>query len=63
MLQDREKGILMLMSFTRVTLRLLTLLGQVTWTGTVCFRGRVWDWVYLVRHQGGLLAAKRLGCL
>jgi hypothetical protein len=25
----------MLLSFTRVTLRLLALLGQVTWTGTV----------------------------
>ena len=29
-------------SFTRVTLRVLALLGQVTWTKTVCFRGRVW---------------------
>ena len=37
-----EKGTLMLLSFTRVTLRLLALLGQVTWTGTVCFRGRKW---------------------
>ena len=34
----------MLLSFTRVTLRLLALLGQVTWTGTVCFRGRVGSW-------------------
>ena len=41
MLQDKE-GTLMLLSFTRVTLRLLALLGQVTWTGTVCFRGRKW---------------------
>ena len=37
-----EKGTLMLLSFTRVTLRLMALLGQVTWTGTVCFRGRKW---------------------
>ena len=58
-----EKGTLMLLSFTHVTLRLLALLGQVTWTGTVCFRGGVWDWVYLNGHQGGLLAAKRLGCV
>ena len=29
----------MLPSFTRVTLRVLALLGQVTWTKTVCFRG------------------------
>ena len=29
----------MLPSFTRVTLRLLALLGQVTWTETVSFRG------------------------
>ena len=32
----------MLLSFTHVTLRLLALLGQVTWTGIVCFRGRKW---------------------
>ena len=38
-----EKGILMLPSFTRVTLRLLALLAQGTWTGTVCFRGRKWS--------------------
>ena len=37
-----EKGTLMILSFTRVTLRVLALLGQVTWTGTVCFRGRKW---------------------
>ena len=35
-----EEGTLMIPSFTRVTLRVLALLGQVTWTGTVCFRGR-----------------------
>ena len=29
----------MLLSFTQVTLRVLALLGQVTWTGTVYFRG------------------------
>ena len=29
----------MLLSFTRGTLRVLALLGQVTWTGTVYFRG------------------------
>ena len=34
-----EKGTLMILSFTRVTLRVLALLGQVTWTGTVCCRG------------------------
>ena len=33
------KGTLMLLSFTRVTLHVLALLGQVTWTGTVYFRG------------------------
>ena len=32
----------MILSFTRVTLRVLALLGQVTWTGTVCFRGGKW---------------------
>ena len=37
-----EKGTLMILSFTRVTLRVLALLGQVTWTGTVCFRGGKW---------------------
>ena len=34
-----KKGTLMMLSFTRVTLRVLALLGQVTWTGTVYFRG------------------------
>ena len=34
-----EKGTLTLLSFIRVTLRVLALLGQVTWTGTVFFRG------------------------
>ena len=37
-----EKSTLMILSFTRVTLRVLALLGQVTRTGTVCFRGRKW---------------------
>ena len=37
-----EKGTLMILSFTRVTLRVLALLGQVTWTGTVCIRGGKW---------------------
>ena len=34
-----EKGTLKILSFTRVTLRVLALLGQVTWTGIVCCRG------------------------
>ena len=37
-----EKGTLALLSFIRVTLRVLALLGQVTWTGTVFFRGGLW---------------------
>ena len=53
----------MLPSFTRVTLRLLALLGQVTWTETVSFWGGVRDWVYLNGYQRGLLAAKRLNCV
>ena len=56
-----EKGTLMLP--TRVTLRLLQLLGQVTWTETVSFRGGVRGWVYLNGYQRGLLAAERLGCV
>ena len=43
----------MLPSFTRVTLRVLALLGQGTWTKTVCFRGGVGDWVYLGVWGGG----------
>ena len=53
----------MLPSFTQVTLRLLALLGPVTWTETVSFRGGVRDWVYLNGYQHGLCAAKRLGCV
>ena len=37
-----EKGTLTLLSFIRVTLRVLALLGQVTWTGTVFIRGGLW---------------------
>ena len=37
-----EKGTLTLLSFIRVALRVLALLGQVTWTGRVFFRGGLW---------------------
>ena len=37
-----EKGTLTLLSFIRVTLRVLALLGQVTWTETVLIRGGFW---------------------
>ena len=53
----------MLPSVTRVTLRLLALLGQVTWTKTVCFRGGVRGWVYLNGYQCGLRAAKIWLCV
>ena len=37
-----EKGTLTLLSFIRVTLRVLALLGQVTWTETVLIMGGLW---------------------
>ena len=37
------KGTLTLLSFIRVTLRVLAPLGQVTWTETVSIRGGLWS--------------------
>ena len=56
-----EKGTLTSPSFIRVTLRVLALLGQVTWTETVITRGglRGGGGGCHVGHPAGLYAAER----
>ena len=54
-----KEGTLTPPSFIRVTLHVLALLGQVTWTETVAIRGGLRGGRCHVGHPAGLYAAER----